>query len=150
MDISATVTVDTDADTAYSSVSDLAGYPDWSGIVHSVTPSEATPEGFAVWEVDLRAGVGPFTRSKRLRMVRVVDEAPRSCVFERRELDGRQHSMWRLGCRIVDGADSTSITMDLHYGGRLWTGGVLERVLDQEVSEAARRLRSMLGARPRR
>ena len=58
--------------------------------------------------------------------------------------------MWRLSCRITDGPDSTIITMDLHYGGRLWTGGVLERILDQEVTEAAQRLRSMLESHPRR
>lgn len=150
METTATVVVETDPATAYSAVADLAGYPQWSGIVHTVAPGATTVDGLAVWEVDLRAGVGPFTRSKRLRMVRVVDDAPRRCVFERHELDGRHHSMWRLECRIDEGRASSTVTMDLHYGGRLWTGGVLERILDQEVSEAAQRLRSLLAAHRRR
>ena len=150
METTATVLVETDPSTAYATVADLGGYPDWSGIVHAVAPAAPTPEGLAVWDVDLRAGVGPFTRSKRLRMIRIVDDSPRRCVFERHELDGRHHSMWRLSCQITEGPDSTTITMDLHYGGRLWTGGVLERILDQEVTEAAQRLRSMLESHPRR
>ncbi len=32
------------------------------------------------------------------------------------------------------------LTMDLHYGGRLWTGGVLERVLREQIQSGRARL----------
>ena len=111
METTATVLVETDPSTAYATVADLGGYPDWSGIVHAVAPAAPTPEGLSVWDVDLRAGVGPFTRSKRLRMIRIVDDSPRRCVFERQELDGRHHSMWRLSCQITEGADPDAIDL---------------------------------------
>lgn len=150
MDTSATVSVAASPEQVYAAVADLVGYPSWSGIVHSVEPSAPTGAGEPAWIVDLRAGVGPFTRSKRLRMVRVVDEEPTRCVVERHEDDGRDHSMWRLTCDVADSGDSTTLRMHLHYGGRLWTGGVLERILDQEVTDAARRLQSLLEAPPTR
>ena len=138
----------TRAERVYEVVCDLAGYTSWSGIVHRAEFVGPTAAGEPAWIVDLRAGVGPLTRSKRLRMVRVVDERPTRCVIERRELDGREHSMWRLSCEVTDRDERTDLTMHLHYGGRLWTGGVLERILDQEVTEAAQRLKTLLEARP--
>ena len=56
-------------------VDDLDHYPQWMGLVHGVTrESEST------WSVELRARVGPFARSKRLRMVRVAHEIGRAHV----------------------------------------------------------------------
>jgi uncharacterized protein YndB with AHSA1/START domain len=150
MDTSATVSLTASPEQVYAAVADLGGYASWSGIVHSARPTATADDTAPTWIVDLRAGVGPFTRSKRLRMVRVADEPPRRCVFERHEDDDRDHAMWRLTCTVATTGDATALTMHLHYGGRLWTGGVLERTLEQEVSEAARRLRSMLEAPPTR
>ena len=41
------------------------------------------------WEVELRARVGPFARSKRLRMALTEMVTDRLVVFERAEIDGR-------------------------------------------------------------
>lgn len=86
------------------------------------------------WEVELRAKVGIFARSKRLRMVKSHDDEGR-IVFERREADGRRHASWILIVTLDDQRESTVVTMDLSYGGALWTGGVLDRVLASQVEQ---------------
>ena len=72
-------------------VSDLGTYPEWLDIV-----GRAVPAGDAAWTVDLRGKLGPFTRSKRLRMARTLAQAPNNVLFEREELDGKEHSAWVL------------------------------------------------------
>lgn len=148
METRATVTLAAPAAVVYDAIADLGGYPAWSRIVHSVESAGCGDGDGPAWTVDLRAGVGPLTRSKRLRMVRVVDDRPSRCVLERRELDGRQHSVWRLSCEVLDRGDTAELAMHLHYGGRLWTGGALQRILDQEITDAARRLRSLIESAP--
>jgi hypothetical protein len=69
-------------------------------------------------------------------------------VFERDEHDGRDHARWALRVELADGADasmtgaSTVVTMHLAYEGSLWTGGLLENVLEEQI----RRGRSGLAA----
>ena len=66
-------------------VADLARYVEWMPMVHD---AEAVGDG--VWNVELRAKVGVFARSKRLRMKRTVNTS-QHIVFERDEIDGRRH-----------------------------------------------------------
>ena len=108
--------------------------------------SSAPSDGQPAWDVELQAQVGPFARSKRLRMVRVVHEPVFRVVFERAETDGRQHSPWRLSVLLdsTEAAGETAITMQLTYGGNLWTGAVLERVLDDHVERGAAALSALL------
>ncbi len=117
-------------------VGDLDAYPAWMPLIHDVRPLTAEPDGSLAWSVELRATVGPFARSKRLRMRRTHHEIDRLAVFERSEDDGRRHSPWTLRAELVtDGADpvETTLTMTLAYGGSLWAGPVLEKVLDDQV-----------------
>ena len=123
-------------------LSDLGTYPDWLDIV-----GKAVPAGDAAWTVDLRGKVGPFARSKRLRMVRAVTEAPSRVVFEREELDGKEHSTWVLRADVVAaGADASRLRMELHYGGSLF-GPVLERVLGDTIERSRPRLLALLADR---
>lgn len=127
-------------------VDDLDRYPEWMRLTHSVqrlADAGCTDETPA-WSVELRAKVGPLARSKRLRMVRTVRRHDERVVFERRELDGRQHSPWVLTVELEDLAPGTRLGVHLHYGGRLWTGGVLERVLADEVDRGRARLSELL------
>ena len=71
-------------------LADLGTYPAWLGLV-----TAAEPDGDNTWVVTLRARLGPLARSKRLRMVRTERSAD-SVRFERREVDGRDHSEWVL------------------------------------------------------
>jgi len=74
-------------------VGDLGRYPEWLTIVPRAESEQGSDP--RAWAVELRAKVGPIARSKRLRMVRTVDE-PGHIRFEREETDGRSHSPWVL------------------------------------------------------
>lgn len=127
------------AERVFALVDDLSVYPTWMKLVHDV--DEEMPRGDRrTWNVELQAQVGPFARSKRLRMTRVVHEPDRRVVFERDEIDGRRHSPWILAATLhpeVSVAGDTRLTMTLTYGGNLWTGAVLQRVLDDHIERGA-------------
>ena len=126
-------------------VARLEAYPPWLRLVHraEVVAEEPLP----TWDVELRARVGPFARSKKLRMQRVAIDDARGARFERAEVDGREHSMWALRVELTPSGDETVLTMHLAYDGKLWTGGVLERVLDDEVRRARVKLVELLTTR---
>jgi hypothetical protein len=138
MEIVRSVLLPGPAAAVFELVDDLGRYPEWMDLVHDV--AEVVPDGSGrrAWEVELRAQVGPLARSKRLRMVRTTHEVPERVVFERSELDGRQHSPWVLHSEVRPADDDrVDLTMRLRYGGGLWTGAVLQRVLDDHVERGA-------------
>ncbi len=120
-------------------ICDLDSYPEWLGLVVRASPEagddDAGDDDDPVWLVELRAQVGPLARAKRLRMARTAHDAPRSVTFERREPDGRDHSQWVLHAAIEPTGQGSTLTVSLHYGGRLF-GPVLERVLRVEIRKA--------------
>lgn len=129
----------------YPFVSSLDRYPEWLRLVHAVTPDSS--EG--AWLVELRAQVGPFARSKRLRMVRCVHEPDRCVEFERAELDGKHHARWSLRVDVEPIATGHSlVTMHLAYDGVLWTGGLLDRVLDDEIRRGRAGLTALVSGEP--
>lgn len=147
VDVTASLDTDAGPERLFDVVADLGTYPDWLDIVPSAVPA-AVDDGDPgpAWSVDLRAQVGPLRRSKRLRMVRSVHEAPHRVVFERRELDGRSHSAWVLTAEVrpgTGGAGGTSLTMGLHYGGSLWVP-LLDRLLADEIERSRVRLVDVL------
>jgi hypothetical protein len=119
-------------------VADLVRYPSWLDIVPRVVP-----EGADAWLVDLRGRLGPFARSKRLRMVRTAHEPNAHVRFERDEHDGRSHSPWVLDASVASTDAGSRLTMRLHYGGGLF-GPVLERVLRDEIERSRPRLLRVL------
>lgn len=126
-------------------IDELTEYPRWMPLAHQVDVLAADPEGRPAWSVELRARVGPFARSKRLRMVRTRHRADTATVrFERVELDSRQHSSWVLDAAVVAIDSGARLDMHLHYGGALWTGGVMERVLADQIVAGRERLLAML------
>jgi hypothetical protein len=150
MEIERSVVLEASAHAVFALVDDLAQYPQWMQLVHDVAATDPATDSEPAWDVELRAQVGPFARSKRLRMVRTVHEPTSAVVFERDEVDGRRHSPWVLRCTIVsDGADRVRLTMNLVYGGNLWTGAVLQRVLDDHVERGALELAALLAGRTR-
>jgi hypothetical protein len=126
----------------FALVDDLGEYPGWMDLVHDVELDPLAAADRPAWDVELRAHVGPFARSKRLRMARVVHDPPHRVVFERAEVDGRSHAPWTLDARVEpsDRPGDVVVTMHLHYGGSLWTGAVLQRVLDDHVVRGAANL----------
>jgi len=135
---------------AFALVDDLSAYPAWMDLVHDVH-EVSTTDGQRTWDVELQAQVGPFARSKRLRMVRTVHEPGRRVMFERAEIDGRRHSTWVLAATLTPRSNGeppegggARLVMTLTYGGNLWTGAVLQRVLDDHVDRGATALRALL------
>lgn len=146
VDVTATLEAPCEPEALYACVESLDRYPAWLDIVAAARPAEAADgDAGPAWIVDLRGRLGPFARSKRLRMVRVAHEAPRVVRFERRETDARSHSAWVLEGEVQrdPSADQVSsrLVMHLHYGGGLW-GPVLERLLRDEIERSRPRLRA--------
>ena len=132
-------------------VADLVAYPAWLGLVHTVEPVTMSSSGRPAWEVELRARVGPLARSKQLRMEQTDLVPDRLAVFERAEVDGREHARWALRAELesIPGAQ-TRLTMHLAYDGALWTGGVLERVLEEEIRRGRVGLVRLVNGEPTR
>ena len=127
MQYSSDVVVAVEPARVYPYVADLVRYVEWMPMVHGV---EAVDDG--VWNVELRAKVGVFARSKRLRMKRTVNTS-QHIVFERDEIDGKRHSPWTMAIALQATEAGSVVTVDLSYGGTLWTAGILDRVLAAQV-----------------
>ena len=146
MDVTATVEAPVGVEKLFSVVADLTTYPLWLGIVHQVTAESTGSSETSAWLVELRGKVGPFARSKRLRMVQFTCESPNIVKFERRETDGRKHSPWVLTAQVRATSVGSMLTVDLHYGGTLFAGGVLERLLADQIVQGRERLLAVLQA----
>lgn len=96
------------------------------------------------WDVELRARIGPFARSKRLAMIRTVHVPCSLVVFERVQTGERRQSVWRLSAAIEPVESGTRLEMHLHYGGGLWTAGLLERALLDEINASRDRLLALI------
>jgi ribosome-associated toxin RatA of RatAB toxin-antitoxin module len=128
-------------------VADLANYSSWLEFVHKVELVGESIETDATWIVELRAKLGVLARSKRLRMTRTVCEAPRLVVFERREQDSRRHSEWVLRATVSTTATGAKLQTNLHYSGSLFTGGMLERALNEQIATGREKLIQQLSAK---
>ncbi|HZA76974.1 MAG TPA: SRPBCC family protein [Acidimicrobiales bacterium] len=145
MDVTADLVAPCSPERLFGWVDDLTHYPQWLDIVPRAVAVEAQEgDPGPAWSVDLRGRLGPFARSKRLRMVRTVHEAPHRARFERLEHDGRRHSPWVLEADVApDGDDGSRLTMRLHYGGSL-VGPLVERLLADEIRQSKPRLLALV------
>ncbi len=140
MDISAELTAPCTPEVLFGWVRDLGRYPQWLEIV---TKAEAGDDGS--WAVDLRGRMGPLARTKRLRMVRRELVEPSRVVFERAELDGRDHSSWTLTADVAATDGGAHLVMHLSYGGGLFEP-LIERVLRDEIERSRLRLLGLVTA----
>jgi len=138
MDLPVTADLPCSPQRLFEEVDDLGDYPRWMGLVHA-----AQPQSDGSWIVELRARVGPFARSKRLRMTRTLLEPESRVRFERSETDGRKHGEWVLDVMVSPNTDGSRLVMRLHYSGRLWSS-VVERVLHEEIEASKERLRCLV------
>lgn len=139
--------IDTDAtsEQLFGVLSDLSLYPQWLDLVDEAHYSDDV-EGSErpAWNVTLRAKLGPFARSKKLRMERTITEPTSHVRFERSEVDDREHSAWTMDALITENANAgASVEIQLTYGGELWSKA-LEAVLMAHVNDAGPKLRAMV------
>jgi hypothetical protein len=151
VDVTAELVAPCGVEELFTWVGDLSRYPAWLDIVPVAVPADPHPEDRGpAWSVDLRGQMGPFARSKRLRMVRVLHQPPLSVRFERVEHDGREHSPWALEA-VVEPLDAGSpgpaslLRMRMHYGGALG-GPIVEKLLADEITRSGPRLLELLGS----
>jgi hypothetical protein len=138
VDIRVDVNLPCSAKELWPFIDDLAQYPSWMGLVYTVVP-----EGEGVWQVELRGKIGPFARSKRLRMIQVETSEPHHIRFERQENDGRSHSDWVLDAQVTEVGSASTLNMTLRYSGRLFSS-VVERALHDEIEASKQRLRELV------
>jgi len=126
---SSSVHLDVDVSDVYPWVNDLSRFPVWMPLVHAAVVADGVPD---VWTIELRARVGVFARSKRLRMRRTVNTESR-VLFERDENDGKVHAAWVLEVLVEKDDPGCVVTMNLSYAGKLWTAGLLDKVLASQI-----------------
>jgi Polyketide cyclase / dehydrase and lipid transport len=137
------------SDELFEQVATLDHYPAWMRLVHRVDPLPPD-DGRLAWRVQLRARVGPFTRSKQLRMVRTIHEPGRRVRFERIQDDERDHAEWTLTATVDAVPVGARVIMDLYYSGHLWATATLERILDAEIAAGRDALRQVVTGEPTR
>jgi uncharacterized protein YndB with AHSA1/START domain len=133
-------TIEAPREAVFTVLADIGTYDRWLETVHRVEPD---PDGGA-WFFVLRAQIGPFARSKRLRVVETAGEESARVRLERHERDGRDHAPWIFEASLSDGQPigSTAVALTLSYGGRLWTSA-LSTVLDGQLRSATERLQAI-------
>lgn len=156
METSAEMTASCTPGELFAYVADLEKYPQWlGGLVHAADRAGDSEDGAPVWRVELRSRLGPMARSKTLRMVRTEFVPEQVALFERAEIDGRQHATWRLRAEVMPlsrlqgssaSTERSRLLMTLTYEGSLWTGGLLERVLRDQIEAGRDRLSEILNA----
>jgi ribosome-associated toxin RatA of RatAB toxin-antitoxin module len=147
MDLVASVEVPVSVEKLFDYVADLANYSSWLEFVHKVELVGESTKTDATWLVELRAKLGVLARSKRLRMTRTLYEHPKLVVFERREQDSRRHSEWILRATVSQTATGAKLETNLHYSGNLFTGGMLERALSDQIATGREKLIQQLSAK---
>ena len=144
MDIEGVASIVASPAAVFAEVADLGTYPHWLGIVFG---AEASPphqdDGGPAWMVELGAKVGPLPLTKRVRMVRTQNLAPKLVRFERQEHDGGSHSEWILTAEVEVADAGTVLTVRLHYGGAGRLPGI-DAILREEIRKAGARLQQRL------
>ncbi len=129
----------------YIALADLANYKNWLGFIDDIDTVDIDA-GNTCWIVTLRAQIGPFARLKKLRMVRVEEDFPKSIRFSRKETDSKDHSDWDLHVTISEKGDmGCSVQMVVSYSGGFWSVP-LQAVFTSHVETAKVRLRKMFSS----
>jgi hypothetical protein len=147
VDVHAELSAPCTPDRLFAWVDDLSNYPMWMRLTHRVDVEEGDAPAVA-WRVELRARLGPMARSKRLRMVRSERVEHTRVRFVREETDGREHSPWVLTADVEPTNSGSRLKVHLHYGGGLWTGGLMERALTDEIERGRAALSKLVASEP--
>lgn len=139
MEIESSVPVAASVNRTVEVFADLGTHPDWNLLVASAQRTDPNPsDPGPAWDTVLQAKLGPFQRSKQLRFVR-VDPHDQEVVFERFEVDGRDHSDWMMQARVTEHEKGSEVTIKLHYSGNLWVAA-LDPIIEGAVKRSAEQL----------
>lgn len=132
-------------------LADLSTHVEWNDVVAEAVPAATgSLSGQPAWITTLRANVGPFARSKKLRMARTENQIDtggvRRITFERREVDGRDHADWIMRVGVSPDGGGSSVDLALEYTGGLWVGA-LDPVLRAAIDRATAKLPAYLESR---
>jgi len=125
IDVRASLDADVPSERLFAVIRDLGTYPQWLDIVHLAQGADLV-DGLQSWNVELRAKIGPFARSKR------------------RENDGKKHAPWVLRSVVTESNGTSTLDVHLHYGGSLFDGGIVERVLADQIVSGKAKLKQFL------
>jgi hypothetical protein len=146
VDMDGTASLTAPPDTVFAEVADLGTYTGWLGIVFGAERSPAADgDPGPAWLVDLGAKFGPIPLTKKVRMVRTEHVAPKLVRFERKELDGSEHSAWILTAEVEVADGGSTLTMNVHYGGAGRLPGI-DSILRDEIRKGGARLQARLDA----
>lgn len=136
--VSRTAAISASPGAVRSVLRDLSTYPGWMPIVSSVQA-----DGADHWLVELRVAIGPFARSKRIRMMRAEDRSD-TVVFTRSESDGRSHSKWEMQLDLEARDSHTTVSAVLRYEGKMWTPGPVEDALNNGLDKGIAQLQEFV------
>ena len=134
------LTIKANSEMVFNAFRDLENYIQWLGFIDSISPVTNENRDLS-WIVVLQSQLGPFTRMKKLRMVKNSEVANSSINFSRVELDEKEHSSWNLEvmCQRVSD-DSTRVKLTVSYSGKFWSRP-LEVAFNSQVEDAKIRLK---------
>jgi hypothetical protein len=145
VDVNLGAKIDAPPAAVLAEIEDLPSYPEWHGMVKRVVP-----DGNG-WLVDLGAKMGPFSKSKRVRLERAPAEdgdAPGLVRFVRVELDRDDYGRWELQGTVdpPTGEGPCTLRFRLLYDGTSPLASMLEPFLKAETHRSADRLRARMRA----
>lgn len=143
MDVNLGAKIDAPPAAVLAEIEDLPSYPEWHGMVKKVEPDGGG------WFVELAGKMGPFTKSKRVRLERAPAEAgdePGLVRFVRVERDRDDYGRWELHGTVdpVTGDGPCMLRFRLLYDGTSPLASMLEPFLKAETHRSADRLRARL------
>lgn len=120
-------------------LADLGTWPRWLDVVLQATPEPGT---VAAWRARLGLRVGPVALGYDVRLVRTVAD-PAHLRFERRELDGAEHSPVVLDVRLAPAGDAVHVRLDAEIAKRIPLLD-LQRELDRRGPGAVAKLEALV------
>lgn len=125
----------------FSIVEDLAEISPWLDLLGDAVPcSPAQGDIGPAWDSTFAIKLGPLTKTKDVRLVRIVHKAPSEVVYERHEVpvegrDPSQIAMWRLTLKVRPVDSGSRLDVHVFYGGDA-LGDMAEGILTKELKKS--------------
>lgn len=125
----------------FSIVEDLGNITPWLDLLGGAEPSPADPADTGpAWGATFAIKLGPLTKTKDVRLVRIVHSPQADVVYERHEVpvEGRdvaQIAMWRLTMTVSPTDAGSALHVHVFYGGDA-LGDMAEGILTKELNKS--------------